>query len=54
MAWGCFVDITQQDGSKVRMFYPMTKQNLAVVEWIGINEQMADKFKEQQSERIFR
>lgn len=42
MTYGCFVDIKQQDGTSVRMHYPI--EQLHVVKWIGINEQMANKF----------
>lgn len=46
MSYGCFVDIAQQDGQKVRMHYPMEQRH--VVNWIGINEQMAEKYREQE------
>ena len=44
MAYGCFVDIIQQDGTPTRMFYTMEKWR--EVTWFGINEQMAEKFNE--------
>lgn len=47
MSFGCFVDIRQQDGSLVRMHYPYTKDSLQLVKWVGIQEQTADKFREQ-------
>lgn len=40
--YGCFVDIRQQDGKKVRMHYG--ERHHLVTRWIGINEKMADKF----------
>jgi hypothetical protein len=48
MSYGTFVDIRQQCGKLVRMYYPDTVQNHQVTRWIGINEQMADKFREGQ------
>jgi hypothetical protein len=44
MAYGCFVDIIQQDGTHIRMYYPMSKWREVL--WIGTNEQMAEKFNE--------
>ena len=43
MTFGCFVDIAMQDGTKQRMLYGV--EHLATVKWIGINEQMAEKFR---------
>lgn len=45
MSYGVFVDIRQQDGSLVRMSYKLTPENCRFCEWVGINEQMADRFK---------
>lgn len=50
---GCFVDIAQQDGTPVRMFYQIGELN--AVQWIGHNETMAAKFnltKEESNGRI--
>lgn len=41
---GLFVDVRQQCGLSVRMRYVFTIANLYIVRWIGINEQMSDKF----------
>lgn len=41
---GCFVDILQQDGSKVRMFYPMTQQNVMFCTWAGIRGADEEKY----------
>jgi len=47
MAFGCFVDIRQQDGSQVRMAYnSLDTDTLKYVTWIGITELTADKFAE--------
>ena len=45
MAAGCFVDIRQQDGSLVRMKYPLTKDNYRFCVWVGIREADADKYR---------
>lgn len=42
--YGLFVNIMQQDGSKVRMDYPWDENTIHTVKWIGINEQMAEKY----------
>lgn len=39
---GSFVDIRQQCGKSVRMWYGTNQRDF--VKWVGINEQMADKF----------
>lgn len=39
---GTCVDIRQQCGKQVRMFYPNSQRHM--VKWMGINEQMANKF----------
>ena len=44
MSYGTFVDIIQQDGTPVRMFYPM--EDSGYVKWIGLQEQMSEKFNE--------
>ena len=44
MSHGVFVDIYQQDGTSVRMYYPMTSENVKLATWIGIQEQIALKF----------
>lgn len=49
MSYGCFVDIQQQDGSKIRMRYDgLENEIVGLVKWFGINERMADKFKEKE------
>ncbi len=51
MSYGCFVDIRQQDGSQVRMHYKgMDTDTRKACEWIGIMEQMSDKFKQSNDE----
>lgn len=44
MSFGCFVDIRQQCGRKVRMHYPLDAEHIALVRWIGINEETADNY----------
>ena len=41
--FGCFADIHQQDGTPVRMHYD--ERHFHIVKWIGINEQMQEKFR---------
>jgi hypothetical protein len=47
VAFGVFTDIRQQDGAMIRMHYrdPSTSTILAV-RWIGVMEQMADKYRQ--------
>jgi hypothetical protein len=51
MAFGCFVDIRQQDGSLVRMNYAFTQQNLQFCKWVGVMELTADKFRNSEKEK---
>lgn len=45
MSYGCFVDIYQQDGKPVRMFYEnLTPDTVRTITWIGAMEQMGEKF----------
>lgn len=47
MTFGCFVDIIQQDGTPVRMHYKgMDTDTRKFVEWMGLQEQMAEKYNE--------
>jgi hypothetical protein len=47
MSYGCFVDIIQQDGTPVRMHYDgVGIDTVLQVKWMGIMEQMAEKFNE--------
>ena len=46
MSYGCFVDIQQQDGRLQRMHYEnMAVETLHIVRWIGVQEQMGQKFR---------
>lgn len=52
MAFGCFVDIRQQDGSLVRMHYEGTGPEVRhYIDWIGITEATTDKFNQGQQPR---
>lgn len=45
MAFGCFVDIRQQDGTPVRMHYiGVDHSTVMFCQWVGLNEQMAEKY----------
>ena len=44
MIAGCFGDIRQQDGSLVRMKYPLTKDNYRLCVWVTIRAADADKY----------
>lgn len=46
MAFGCFMDIYQQNGIPQRMHYEgMTPDVISTVRWIGIQEETAQNFK---------
>lgn len=46
MAFGCFVDIYQQDGTPQRMHYDkLDMETVAMVKWVGVMEETANEFR---------